>query len=138
MQKKKILEDLIYDEDLEFERVVPKVKRVVQIKKTGEPVIVADSKKLSQGEIIALYYIGKYFAHQLEINEDDSATNKEIAEGLRLKESVVGARIKELRDEKLIERVSKGKHKISIVKLEKFLDSLINKLSPAESAEESG
>jgi hypothetical protein len=35
MKEKEILEDLIYDEDLEFERVVPKVKKIVQIKRSG-------------------------------------------------------------------------------------------------------
>jgi predicted transcriptional regulator len=54
-----------------------------------------------------------------------------------LKESV-GARIKELREEGLIEKVNRGEHKISTVKLEKFLDNLINKLSLVESVEASG
>jgi hypothetical protein len=56
-------------------------------------VIVSDSEKLTQREIVGVYLIGKYFAKQLEISEDDSATNKEIAEGLRLNERVVGARL---------------------------------------------
>jgi translation elongation factor P/translation initiation factor 5A len=135
MEKKKILEDLMYDEDLEFERVVPKVKKLVLIKKSGEPVIVSDNEKFSQKEIIAVYLVGKYFANQLELTEDNSATIKEIAGGLRLKESVVGARIKELRDEGIIERVSKGKHRISTVRLEKFLDGLLNKLNPSKPVE---
>lgn len=135
MKKKEILEDLIYDENLEFERVVPKVKKIVQVRGSGEPVIVCNREKLSQREIIAVYLIGKYFAKELELNENNSAANKEIAEALRLDVSVVGARIKDLRDDGLVEKVSRGKHKIVTVKLEKFLDNLINKLSPAESEE---
>jgi predicted HTH transcriptional regulator len=123
-----ILKRLVYNEELEFERLVPKVEKVVKVKKNGSPVIVCDERKLSQWEIIVLYLVGKFFAKQLKFSETESATNKEIARAFRLKENVVSARMKELRDEKLVEQVSKGEHKISTVKLEEFLDELLNKL----------
>ena len=124
-----ILKRLIYDEELEFEKLVPKVEKVVKVKKeNGTPVIVCDEKKLSQKEKIMLYLIGKFFAKQLKLSETESATNKEIAKWLKLKENVVSARMSDLREEKLVEQVSKGEHKISTAKLDDFLDELLNKL----------
>ena len=128
MSKKDILKRLIYEEELEFENLVPKVEKLVKIKKNGSPVIVCNENKLTQKEIMMLYIIGKFFAKQLGLSETESAFNKEIAEAYGLKDNVVGARITELKDDKYIEKISTGEHKVSTVKLEEFLDKLLAKL----------
>jgi len=125
------LSELIYDEDEEFEKLVPKVKKIVRVKKDGTPVIVCDRRKLSQGEMIACYLIGKFFAKKLELTETDTATNKELAKALKMNERVVGARLKDLR-EGVVEQVARGEHKISTVNLESFLDKLLEKVGEKE------
>lgn len=122
------LEELIYDDMEEFEKLVPKVKQIVRVKKDGTPIIVCNRRKLSQSELIACYLIGKFFAKKLELTETDTATNKEITGTFRINERVVGARLKDLRDEGILEQVSRGEHKISTVGLEDFLNKLLEKV----------
>jgi predicted HTH transcriptional regulator len=122
------LEDLIYDEEEEFERLVPKVKKVVMVKKTGDPVFVCDRNLLSTSEIIMVYLIGKFFAKKLGFVEEESATNDELHRSLKIKKNVLAARLNDLRKEGLVEQVARGKHKISTVKLEEFLDNVLQKI----------
>ncbi len=121
-------EELIYDEEEEFERLVPKVKKIVKVKKDGTPVIVCNKRILSQNEQIMCYLIGKFFAKKLELTETDSAANKELSQALKIKERVIAARLKDLRDEELVEQVTRGEHRISTVNLESFLDKILEKV----------
>ena len=132
MNKVSSLSELIYDEEEEFEKLVPKVKKIVRVKKDGTPVIVCDRRKLSQSELIACYLIGKFFAKKLELTETDITTNKELAKALKMNERVVGARLKDLREEAVVEQVARGEHKISTVNLESFLDKLLEKVGEKE------
>jgi|Deesub1362A_J573_1020465.scaffolds.fasta_scaffold01624_8 DNA-binding transcriptional ArsR family regulator len=131
-KKKNLLSELIYDEVEEFENLVPKVKRVVKVKKDGTPVIVCDRRRLSQSELITCYLIGKFFAKKLELTDTDTATNKELSKTLKMDERVVSARLKDLRDEGLVEQVARGEHKISTVNLESFLDKILEKIGEKE------
>ena len=119
---------MIYDEEEEFERLVPKVKKIVKVKKDGTPVIVCNKRILNQNEQIMCYLIGKFFAKKLELSETDSATNKELSQALKIKERVIAARLKDLRDEELVEQVTRGEHRISTVSLESFLDEILEKI----------
>ncbi len=121
-------EELLYDEEEEFERLVPKVKKIVKVKKDGTPVIVCNKRTLSQSEQIMCYLIGKFFAKKLELTETDSVTNKELSQALKIDERVVAARLKDLRDEDLVEQVTRGEHRISTVNLESFLDKILEKI----------
>lgn len=126
------MKELIYDDEEEFEKLVPKVKKVVRVKKDGTPIIVCDRRRLSQGELITCYLIGKFFAKKLELTETDTATNKELSRALKINERVVSARLKDLRDEEIVEQVARGEHKISTVNLESFLDKLLEKVGEKE------
>jgi len=125
-------EELIYDEEEEFERLVPKVKKIVKVKKDGTPVIVCNKRMLSQNELIMCYLIGKFFAKKLELTETDSATNKELSQALKINERVIAARLKDLRDEDFVEQVTRGEHRISTVNLESFLDRILEKIGEKE------
>ncbi len=131
MEKSK-LKELIYDDEEEFEKLIPKVKKVVKVKRDGTPIIVCERRRLSQGELIACYLIGKFFAKKLELVETDTATNKQLSAALNIDERVVSARLKDLRDEGLVEQVARGEHKISTVNLELFLDKLLEKVGEKE------
>ena len=122
------LEELIYDEEEEFEKLIPKVKKIVRVKKDGSPVILCDRSLLSHSELIMAYLVGKFFARKLEFVETDSVTNNELSKVLKLKNNVVHARLKELRNEGYVEQVRRGEHRISTVKLEEFLDRVLEKI----------
>lgn len=126
--KENPLSELLYDEEHEFEKLVPQVKQIVKIKKDGTPVIVCDKRKLTQTELITCYLIGKFFAKKLKLTEKDSATNREISNYLKISLSIVSARVKDLRDNEILEQVTRGEHKVSTIHLESFLNKLLEKV----------
>jgi len=121
------LEELIYDEEEEFERIVDKVKKIVRVRKDGRPILV-QKEKLTKAEQVACYLIGKFFAKILNLTEKESATVKEIANELKLDPRIVSARLKDLTDGGLIERVGRGEYKILTIKLEEFVDKILDKI----------
>lgn len=125
--RKNPLDELIYDEEEEFEKFVPKVKRLVMVRKDGRPIIICDGA-LSQAEQIACMYIGHFFAHLMGLSEKASAKNSVIAEELDISPNVLTARVNELKKAKVITQVARGEHVISTVRLEKYLDDLIKKI----------
>jgi hypothetical protein len=126
--KQAMLKELTHDENVEFEKLVPKVKQIVKIKPDGTPVIICDMTKLNRQEQIFAYLAGKFFAKLVEISPKESAQVKEIAEYLRIENNIVAARLVELRDKRQVEQVGRGEYKISTVSLEKNLDQILKKI----------
>ena len=126
--KQAMLKELTHDENVEFEKLVPKVKQIVKIKPDGTPVIICDMTKLSRQEQIFAYLTGKFFAKLVETSQKNSAHVKEIAEYLRIESNIVAARLVELRDHRHVEQVGRGEYKISTVSLEKSLDQILKKI----------
>ena len=121
-------EELLYDEEEEFEKIVPKVKELVRIdKKTGKPKILHQSE-LSQAEVIACYLIGKFFSKKLNLSETETANASEISKELGLPQKVVNARLNDLRKAGIVERVKRGEYKISVIKLEDFVNKVLEKI----------
>ena len=123
-----MLKELIHDDNVEFEKLVPKVKRIVKIKPDGTPIIICDMTKLTRQEQIFAYLTGKFFAKLVEVSQKDSAQVKEISEYLRTDGNIVAARIVELKDNRWVEQVSRGEYKISTVSLEKNLDQILKRV----------
>jgi hypothetical protein len=126
--KKEMLQELTHDDDVEFAKLVPKVKQIVKIKPDGTPVIVCDPNKLSQQEQIIAYLTGKFFAKLVESAPVESASVKEMALALRIESNVIAARLVKLKDNMQVEQVARGEYKISTVSLEKSLDQILKKI----------
>lgn len=125
--RKQSFKELIYDDEEEFEELIPKVKRLVMVRKDGRPILICDGA-LSQAEQIACMYIGHFFAHLMGLSEKASAKNSDIAEELGISSNTLTARVNELKKAKVITQVARGEHVISTVRLEKYLDGLIKKI----------
>lgn len=126
--RKAMLEELIHDDDVEFAKLVPKVKQIVKIKPDGTPVIVCDPNNLSQQEQIIAYLTGKFFAKLVGSAPIETALVKDIAQALRLENNIVASRLVKLKDNMQVEQVARGEYKISTVSLEKSLDQIIKKI----------
>jgi hypothetical protein len=121
-----IIKELVYEDEVEFERLIPKVKKLVRVRKNGSPVIF-DSVRLTQDELIMAYLTGRFFAEKLGFVDKNTSTNKEISEALRLDEHILAARLSDLIKRGFIERSARGEHRIVLVNLEKFLDEFLKK-----------
>jgi len=129
LDKKSILNELIFDEEEEFKKLVGKAKLIVQIRKSSGTPIVLHKDKLTNEEQIACFVLGKYFAKEMEIAETSEVTVDEISEALNLSKEIVRARSSDLVSKEIISRAARGKYEISLIKLENYLDELLTKVN---------
>lgn len=128
MEKNRILQALVINEEEEFKKIVEKAKRVIKIKTSGEPIILASKDKVTDAEYIVCYLLGKYFSKELGFVQSATATNAEIAKKTGIDKKIVGARLTQLRRDNIVESPSRGSSKILFIGIEKFLDTILSKI----------
>lgn len=128
LNKKEILKEMLFDEEEEFKKVVEKAKHIVNIRKNGTPILL-HKDKLTKEEQIACFVFGKYFAYEMELTDNSKVTVDEIVEGLNIDNKIVRARLSDLSSKDIIIRPERGKYEISFIKLQDYLDNLLNKIN---------
>lgn len=123
----------IYNEEKAFKDRIGRLSSLVRIEENDYSIIIIpDDNKISAGEKIAIYLIGRYIRFQLKHDDSPEASNEEISRDLKVPVDIVNARMKDLRDKKLAESTSKGKHRISFVKIDEFLSRIERKLGDGD------
>lgn len=124
----------ILDENVEYENIkelIEKVLKYCKIDKKGYVII--DQKTLSSLRIqdkVTLVLIARHLAFKLqqklgrEISIKEEVSTRDLASMLNEKQSVINARIKELKDKKQVVRVSRGIYKIAPYSISPFLKIL--------------
>ncbi|MBW4258148.1 hypothetical protein [Methanobacterium subterraneum] len=126
--KKAILEELVFDEEEEFNKLVKKAKLLVKIKKSdGQPKLLHKTK-LTVEEQIGCFILGKYFAKEMELVDSAQVDIDDISGGLGVSKGIARARLSDLASKEIIDRPTRGKYEISFFKLEEFLDNLLTKI----------
>lgn len=128
LNRKAILEEMLYDEEEEFIKLAGKAKKVVNIKKSNGMPILLQKDRLTHEEQIGCFVLGKYYAKEMELTDTPITTIDEISEGLKLDKNIVRARLSNLSTKEIVERIDKGQFKISFIKLEEFLDGITTKI----------
>ena len=125
MEKRKILERLLIEEEKKLETIVSKAENIVRIdRNSGEPVILVPRSTLTVRQLIGAYMIGKYFSKELDLAETATVTTGELAEKLLLDLKVASARVSELKKERIIRSVSRGEYSILFPGIEALLDDI--------------
>jgi len=128
-EKEEILKELLIDEESILKELVSKAKKIFNIdKKTGRVVLLVPKTWLSDRELIILTLAGRYFACRLNLFESDAMTNEELAQELNIAEESVSARISELKRERVVEILSRGKYKIRYTEISGLLDEILEKI----------
>ena len=121
--------ELLYDEEEEMRKIVSKVKKIVNVRKRdGAIIFIAKKDKLTHPELIGTYLLGKYFAHLLKLQETSEASIEEIAEALKIKKTIVSARLTDLSDDDIAERTDRGVYKILFAHIDPFLEEVLKKI----------
>lgn len=129
MEKKKILERLIIDEDALLNQLVEKSVKIFAIsKKSGNLIYMTDQKKLTSKEKAGLHLIGRYFASELGLKDSKYMDISELAKLIGTKEKSTTARLSELKKDNLIETPERGSYGISVANIPKFLDGILDKI----------
>ncbi len=103
-----------------LEGLLDKISKYVGYTDDGE-IFFKESKNLSDIDKIGLYLIARHFAHREGTIEKDTATNKVISEDLNINQTIVGARISDLKKQGYVNSKSRGVHIFFIPKIEEFL-----------------
>lgn len=110
--KRWIQEELTVDIENELSKYKEKVKEYIQLTPSGE--VILKQTDLTAKQKILVYLIGKIYAKAAEYSDENNATNKELAEALRLPEGTVKYTLFELRNEGLVLPIADGVHSIRI------------------------
>lgn len=117
----------MYDEDEEFKNILQKFSEFIRIRRNDNSIIIPHEGVLGNYERIALYLVGTYVRHLMNLQKNPSAKNSEIASYLKLKPNIVNARLKELREDKVVEPVARGEHKVFVLGLNTLPERLQQK-----------
>lgn len=125
LSEKEIYKELLIDKKQKVESIVKKAKDLIGIdKETGEVIILVSRAKLRDEDLIGLHLIGKFFASELGLSESSSATAKELSEKTGIKQTVVSARLHDLKLMGYIRSPRRGEHEFIFPRMSEFLDSV--------------
>ncbi len=129
MNKKEILNELIFDEEEEFKTLVNKAKRIINIRKSNGEIIIINKDKLNTKETIACFITGKYFSKEMGFIEDSKVSIEEISDSVDIDKSIVRARASDLKAEKIINSPERGFYEIELLNLNDYLQKIIDRLN---------
>lgn|GEM_PF-3350330 len=123
MSEKDIYKELLVDKTKRVENLVRKAKDLLGIDKdSGDTLIMISRAKLTDREIIGLHLIGRFFASELGLVSSPNSTVEELSKRTGISESVVSARLHDLKVEGYVRSPKRGEHEIVFPRIDEFLD----------------
>lgn len=132
--KNKIVEEMTVNYSNALEKNFDLAKHLVRITQSGK-VDVIDKEKLNGKEQILAYLIGKLYAKESGLSENDDADNSELLEELGIPTGSLFPWLKELRESGIIRQVKRNgrvHHTLQVNFLEKTVTLLTQKLAKSQ------
>ena len=129
MDRKKVLEGILIDEDAIFRTLVEKAKKIFGLNTRGDIIFLVPRDSLTQRQLISVYLIGRLFAKELEISDSEVATADDLSVFIGTDKKSVAARLHDLKKEHIVESPGRGQFSISISGADKILDEISISLS---------
>jgi hypothetical protein len=128
--KEKILSEMKVDYSDSLDRNFDLAKNFIEITNEGKiHVKIKNNENIEAKDIISLYLIGKIYAKEVELSENENATNEELASELGMPDGTVRTALKRLRDSNKIKQIEPGVHNIPINIIEKTLKEIQERIS---------
>jgi len=119
----KIRKTLMVDEARLQEELLQRVAAHLRIDKQGR-VWILDPPRYRLKDAIALYLIGRNYALEAKLIEDDTASLSDIATSLGADTQVLAARLSELRNEGKVEAPARGRSRIVFARVPQILNEI--------------
>jgi hypothetical protein len=129
--KKKILDEMTVDYASSLEKNIDLAKKFIRITKDGK-VDVLNRDRFSGKNQILLYLIGKLYAKEAGLAQEDDVGNEELEKELQMKTGSLLPWLKDLRDSNRVKQVRRERnvyHTISANQIEEILRSIRDKAS---------
>lgn len=117
---------------VDLENLLKSVKGLIAFTPEGPVITVSRDKIGGDRNVIILNLIKAYIGYRAGRLEKDSLSKPEITASTGVKGSTVAARLSELTDAGLVERVGRGEYKITTLGVKVFLDEILPKIRSGE------
>jgi hypothetical protein len=128
MTKKEIAEKILINEDELFNKIVESAKKIFKLDNRGEIYWMVPYTNLTDKEKITIVLLAQNLAFEAGIAETNYLENTAIASKLSIEPASVTARLKDLRESRMVTQVKRGVHQINLHRVENFIADIQAKI----------
>ncbi|UCC33862.1 MAG: hypothetical protein JSW53_02335 [Candidatus Bathyarchaeota archaeon] len=117
---------------VDLERLLGKLKDVISFLPRGRPVILKPTGKLTDSDLILTYLVAVYAGNQIGMAEDANLSMADLLDKTGKPAGTVAGRLSELVNELHVERVGRGKYRVTAYGVKAFTEEILPKLEGAK------
>jgi hypothetical protein len=117
---------------VDLQRLLRQLKGVISFLPKGRPVILKPTDKLTDSELILVFLVAAYSGNQIGMAEDDNLSMAELLDKTGKPAGTVAGRLSELVGELYVERVGRGKYRVTAYGVKEFTEEILPKLEGAK------
>ena len=117
---------------VDLEHLLRRLKGVIAFLPKGRPVILKPTDDLPDSELILTYLVAAYAGNQMGVAEADNLSMADLLDKTGKSAGTVAGRLSELVSELYVERVGRGKYRITAYGVKEFMEEILPRLEEAE------
>jgi hypothetical protein len=117
---------------VDLEPLLRRLKGVISFLPKGRPVILKDTDELTDSELILTYLVAAYAGNQIGMAEDDNLSMADLLDKTSKPAGTVAGRLSELVSELHVERVGRGKYRVTAYGVKEFMEEILPRLEEAK------
>ena len=117
---------------VDLERLLRELKGVISFLPKGRPVILKATNELTDSDLILTYLVAAYAGNQMGVAEDDNLSMADLLDKTGKPAGTVAGRLSELVSELHVERVGRGKYRVTAYGVKEFMENVLPKLEEAK------
>ena len=116
---------------VDLKRLLKRLKGIMAFLPKGRPVILKPTDKITDSELILTYLVAAYAGNQIGMAEDDNLSMADLLDKTGKPAGTVAGRLSELVGELYVERVGRGKYRVTAYGVKEFMEEILLKLEEA-------
>jgi hypothetical protein len=116
---------------VDLENLLKGLENVISFLPKGRPVVLRPTDELTDSELILTYLVAAYAGNQIGMAEDDNLSMADLLDKTSKPAGTVAGRLSELVSELYVERVGRGKYRITAYGVKEFMEDVLPKLEDA-------
>ena len=125
-----IVSGLTLTVDLEY--LLRGLRGIISFLPKGRPVILKTTSELTDSDLILTYLVAAYAGNQIGMAENDNLSMAELLDKTGKPAGTVAGRLSELAGELYVERVGRGKYRVTAYGVKEFMEEILPKLEEAK------
>lgn len=117
---------------VDLENLLRGLKGVIAFLPKGRPVILKSTHKLTDSDIILTYLVAAYAANQIGMADEDNLSMADLLDKTGKPAGTVAGRLSELASKLCVERVGRGKYRVTAYGVKEFMKEVLPKLEEAK------